>query len=267
MRIKSLETKNFRTLEDFKLSFNSYYTAISGKNNAGKSNILRLIQELLQDTPRIRIRGRSMGVSQFNWMEDVTSWNIDRKDDITICATFEINRDSDASIYKFLTDFIVKEGSNLPSEETKTLKIGITKKPSNLTQYSIFVDDVEITDDYSKKEFLMRFRSADCLSYYNSTMRAYNPFEDDIETVSDFLSSTDLDEINKKKEDLIKLVSKNLKSHQQELTQWLGKLEEKYEVCLSIQGLNFEKEPIDISLKEKGGEVLLDNWGSGTRMK
>ena len=36
-------------------------------------------------------------------------------------------------------------------------------------------------------------------------------------------------------------------------------------MSLSVQGLNFEREPIDISLKEKGGDVILDNWGSGTR--
>lgn len=41
MFIKSLEASNFRTLENFNVVFNGYYTAISGKNNAGKSNILR----------------------------------------------------------------------------------------------------------------------------------------------------------------------------------------------------------------------------------
>lgn len=47
MFIKSLEASNFRTLENFNVVFNGYYTAISGKNNAGKSNILRAIRTIV----------------------------------------------------------------------------------------------------------------------------------------------------------------------------------------------------------------------------
>ncbi len=45
----------------------------------------------------------------------------------------------------------------------------------------------------------------------------------------------------------------------------LGRLEDKYEVSFSMQGLKLERESIEISLKEKGVDVSLDEWGSGTK--
>lgn len=36
-------------------------------------------------------------------------------------------------------------------------------------------------------------------------------------------------------------------------------------ISLPVRGLNFESESIDISLKEKGADISLDDWGSGTK--
>ena len=44
MKIKELELTNFRSFEHGIVSFDDYYTAISGKNNAGKSNLLKAIK-------------------------------------------------------------------------------------------------------------------------------------------------------------------------------------------------------------------------------
>ena len=86
-----------------------------------------------------------------------------------------------------------------------------------------------------------------------------------MDRISNFISSSDLDSINRKKEELVKIIQRSLKNHQAELTKLLGNLEDKYEVSFSTPGLNFERESIDISLKEKGADVSLDDWGSGTR--
>lgn len=87
-----------------------------------------------------------------------------------------------------------------------------------------------------------------------------------MDRVTNFISNSDLEAINKKKEELVKIVQKSLKNHQAELTELLGNLEDKYEVSLSTQGLNFERETINISLKERGADVSLDDWGSGTKI-
>ena len=67
MFIRTIEVSNYRTLENFSINFNGYYTAISGKNNAGKSNVLRAIKTIVDSGFHFRIRGNSiLGISNFN---------------------------------------------------------------------------------------------------------------------------------------------------------------------------------------------------------
>lgn len=267
MYIRQLSASNYRTLEDISVSFNNYYTAISGKNNAGKSNVIRAIRTIFDSGVHFRIRGNSiLGVSRFMWNEEMTSWKAETKEDITLSATVEITRDDDTQIYKYLTDFIVKDSSEFGElGDLVAITFSFIKKASKEEFYVVQINGVEISDDYKKQELLKRLQSAECLTFHNSTQSLYAPFDDSIDRMADYISPSDAEDISKKKEDLLKSVRKSLKSHQQQLTTWLGKLEEKYEVSLSVQGLNFEREPIDISLKEKGGDVILDNWGSGTK--
>jgi predicted ATP-dependent endonuclease of OLD family len=265
MFIKSLEASNFRTLENFNVVFNGYYTAISGKNNAGKSNILRAIRTIVHSGIHFRIKGNSiMGISDFDRKEEMTSWKTETKEDIKITALFEISNATDTEIYKYITDFIIKDTSD-SIQDMVNLKLHYIKKASNEVLYKVFINDWELNDDYKKKELLKRLQSAECITFHNSTMNMYGPFEDSMDRLSDFISPSDSDKISQEKDKLLNIIRRSLKNHQQKLTGWLGKLEEKYEVSLSVQGLNFEREPIDISLKEKGGDVILDNWGSGTR--
>ena len=267
MFIKKISVENFRTLENFSVEFNGYFTAISGKNNAGKSNVLRAMKTLLDSGLHFRIRGNSiLGISNFNWKEEITSWKDDKKEDIKIEGLFEISKNADTEIHKFLTEMIFKdELQSNSSSDTIDLQLTFIKKQSNEEHYAVSINQTLLSDEYKKKELIKRLQVAEFLTFHNSTMNLYAPFDDTIDRVSDFISPADSDKINKKKEELLNIVKKGLKDHQQKLTGWLGKLEDKYEVCLSVQGLNFEKEPIDISLKEKGGDVILDNWGSGTR--
>ena len=267
MFIKNLEVKNYRTLEDFNITFNGYYTAISGKNNAGKSNVIRAIKTIVESGLHFRIRGNSiMGISDFNRKEEMTGWKIETKEDIVLSATFEINRQTDTEMFKYITDLIIKglEGES-SIKDSILLKLVFIKKPSSEEKYNVFINDLELEDEYKKKELIKRLQAAECLTLHNSTMNMYFPFDDNMDRVSDFINPSDVEKINKKKDELLNIIRKSLKNHQQQLTGWLGKLEEKFEVSLSVQGISIEKEPIDISLKEKGGDVALDNWGSGTR--
>ena len=265
MFINKLSAKNYRTLEDFSICFNNYYTAISGKNNAGKSNILRAIRAIIDTNSHFRIRGYSI-TSGFNWKDEVTSWKSESKEDLSLAIEFKISKETDTEIYKYLTGFIVKDSQALEDlGDYVSICISYTKHFTKEEKYQVFIDDKEIEDDFKRSELLKRLQSAECIIFHNSTFYSYNPFVDSMDRVGDFLSPSESEDINKKKTELLKTLQKNLKSHQQELTGWLGKLEEKYEVGLSIQGLDFEREPIDIFLKEKGGDVILDNWGSGTR--
>jgi putative ATP-dependent endonuclease of the OLD family len=48
MKIRELSLKNYRSFEDCTIQFEDYYTAICGKNNSGKSNILRAVLNTLE---------------------------------------------------------------------------------------------------------------------------------------------------------------------------------------------------------------------------
>ncbi len=266
MIIRSIKIKNYRTLENVEIAFNGYYTAISGKNNAGKSNVIKAIRGILNQGMRFRMRGGSyFGVESFDWADDVTSWKKETKEDIVINLAIEIHKEVDAAIYRFLTDLIFKNVTTLAISESETLEIHYTKKPDNKSEYKLLLGNHEIEDDYQKREVLKRLRSTECLIFHNSTNRGFYPFDDSMDRVSNFISAHDSVAINKKRDELVKLIQKSLKDHQAELTRLLGNLEEKYEVSLSTHGLNFENESINISLKEKGADVSLEEWGSGTR--
>lgn len=267
MIIRKFEAHNYRTLENVELTFNGYYTAISGKNNAGKSNIIRAIRGILNQGMRLRIRGNSiLSVDAFEWNDEVTSWKKESKAEIAINITLEVSKHADAAIYKFLTNLIFKDVETTSSDsDSELLKINYTKSSNNESKYCIYWGENEVVDDYQKQEVLKRLRNTDCLIFHNSTTTDFNPFENSMDKVTNFISPADLNTLNKKKEDLVKIIQKSLKSHQDGLTELLGNLEEKYEVSLSTQGLNFERETINISLKERGADVSLDDWGSGTK--
>lgn len=63
MKLKKLEISNFRSIESLDVEFPSFYTAISGKNNSGKSNLLKAIKVLFQQEPRYRYRLREEEIS------------------------------------------------------------------------------------------------------------------------------------------------------------------------------------------------------------
>lgn len=48
MKLRTLRAENYRTLQDTLLTFSSNYCAISGKNNAGKSSVIRLLSILFR---------------------------------------------------------------------------------------------------------------------------------------------------------------------------------------------------------------------------
>lgn len=265
MFIKRIIAHNYRTLENVDVSFTSAYTAISGKNNAGKSNIIKAIRMILSPTWSWKFRFSSFPERGSDWKDQITSWKKDSKEDVAISIELEIHRDGDSSIFKFFTEFIFKDSSDFTIPEVETLKIDLLLTSKNKMSYSIFLGSREVSDDFQKTEILRRLRNTQCLIFHNSTNLDFNPFDRDMDQLSNFISSSDLDSINRKKEELVKIVQRSLKNHQAELTKLLGNLEDKYEVSLSTPGLNFERESIDISLKEKGAEVSLDDWGSGTR--
>ena len=108
MKITKLKISNYRSVEELELDLSPTYSTISGRNNAGKSNVFRIIQYLFgPDTTRRRFRMRNTLVS---FQEDFPFWKRGKSDGepIEICCTITIFRDQDSGLFQFIERFLKK---------------------------------------------------------------------------------------------------------------------------------------------------------------
>jgi putative ATP-dependent endonuclease of OLD family len=264
MILKKIIAKNYRSLEDIEIDFNPYYNALSGKNNSGKSNIIKAVLSFL--THNYRFFSNMSGPIDYN--SDFPYWKKKDKvnDSIYIELILELDKNNDAGLYKFINELIFKD---IDSSDTDIalLVIKATNLPDkNSTNIDLFFDGHKIDDEYKREELLNRIRSSESIFFHNSTENEpYFLSQRRRDSLSSYLTNEDLDLITKKKNILEKEVKKTLKKHQTEFSSLLGRLSEKYDVSLGIPNLNIDRESIEISLKEKGIEVSLEDWGSGTK--
>jgi predicted ATP-dependent endonuclease of OLD family len=265
MIIKKITAKNYRSLEDIEIEFNPYYNALSGKNNSGKSNIIKAILSFLTYDYKMFSQGPSGPV---NYSSDYPYWKNKEKnkESIYIEIALELDKNNDAGLYKFIREMVFKEEETTESEK-EILLIKATNLPDkNSTNIEIFFSGHKIEDEYKRDELLNRIRSSESVLFHNSTEN--EPFffaQKRRDSLSSYLNSDDLELITKKKKTLESAVKKSLKKHQTEFGSLLGRLTEKYDVSLGIPSLNIDRESIEISLKEKGIEVSLEDYGSGTK--
>lgn len=95
-----------------KISFSSYYCAISGKNNSGKSNVLRVLRLFFRDYARHYFMFPFEEKPRVSIKEDLPAWNA--KDSsakiIRMEVDLQVNKMSDEGLYQFLIDYLdVKE--------------------------------------------------------------------------------------------------------------------------------------------------------------
>lgn len=260
MRLKSITTKNYRTLQDLTIPFSNNYCTISGRNNAGKSCVIRLLSGLFRGNTRYHWQIDETGL---DYKEDKTQW---LKDSTPIIISFDIGvtRQEDPA----LISFIEKIASRKIENPSSTLSISYSVTDSDDIVVSIKVDGEEV-DPKAAKEIDKRIKDSNLLFLYNSTTR----HEDFIygrgrrRMFYEFVMSTEerkaLDEAGKHIE---RRLRKLAKEHTEGLSKILGRLTEKYDVELSpLEGFAAREMPLGINLKDKNVEVPLSDWGSGTQ--
>jgi len=52
MKIERIEIKNFKTLENVAIDFDGYFSAISGRNNAGKTTVIKAIKSIFKESKK-----------------------------------------------------------------------------------------------------------------------------------------------------------------------------------------------------------------------
>ena len=260
MKIEKIEIKNFKTLEDVEISFDGYFSAISGKNNAGKTTVIKAIKSIF--------KGSKKELSFFednddlNYSSSKTQW-VKANDDIKLIYWLCVSKDEDPGLHSF-----VKKIAELDDLNPKfRLKVVVILNDKGDRETLIFIDGVEI-GKYETGEIFQRLSSSNIIFPHNSAGSTNKLFSRmGVSSFHEMILSKDEKEELKKEQDRIgKKVKKFAQEHRGELSGLLGKLEEKYEVELTVfDGMLRNSIPLGINLKDKGLEIPLDDWGAGTQ--
>lgn len=146
MRVVKLEVKNYRTLQNICVNFTSDYCAISRKNNAGKSAIIKLLINLLkQQEPHPWFYEDTL----FEYKDDVTQW-VSKDSVITVICYLCLTRDHDPA----LINFIEKQAEiSLPENKT-SLDLSLKLNAANELGINIIINgSILVEGDTDKKYF------------------------------------------------------------------------------------------------------------------
>lgn len=260
MRLNSIDTKNYRTLQDLTLRFSKNYCTISGRNNAGKSCVIRLLSGLFRTGTSFSLM---LGETAFDYKEDKTQW-IKQAVPIQIDYSLDITKDEDPA----LISFIEKIASKKIEGPHALLCVSYTITESDSPLIVVTVNEEKV-DDKAAKEIDKRIKDSNLLFLYNSTMphEEYYFGRGRRRMFYEFVMSEDekkaLDEAGKHIEKNLKRLAKE---HTQGLSGILGRLTEKYDVEVSpLEGYAARRMPLGINLKDRNVEVPLNDWGSGTQ--
>ena len=258
MKIRELELINYRSFENCKIKFEDYYTAICGKNNSGKSNILRAVLNTLE---------RSRHYERFNYNSDFPVWKTKGKNENTIITlTLFLDKEADSGLLKFIAYFQSdkKSDSEIVLVDTElTMKVELGQKTS---KSEIIVNGELIEDKYKVGEILRRIHFAPVISFHNSTQSS-RPFRRSSHGYLESLPTKSKENVENKIKQVNRELSKALEKHKTELQTLIGRLQDKYQVGLTFSGIDmdFDRIPYEISLGEKNFELPLEDWGSGTK--
>lgn len=263
MRIEHLSVKNYRTLVDCSIDFPDYYSAISGKNNAGKSNLLKVMRAFFVEEDDFDPYGGD--VTSVSHKVDYPLWK--RKDDpkekIEFSMRIRVHRRRDEGLFKFVQTFL----SLTCDEDELILNFGLAfDEKASSPNYSLSCQGQSIDDHYKVQEIHKKLRTSNAFVFHNSTQPKH-PYAFNQRALSFFGSPTleDREKIKESKDQLFRRLNAVAAKHKQEITEMLGRLDEKYEVGISIPSFDFESFPFRLSLGDKKDDVPLDDWGSGTQ--
>lgn len=260
MKLEKISIKNFRTLENIEIDFNGYFSSISGKNNAGKTTLIKSIRYLLKENHReFAFIEESDEISYIN---SKTQW-VKGNPAILFYYEISITKKNDPGLYNFVMKIAELEGL---TDEFK-LRVNLETREKNKREIKIFVNERKLKN-YEAQEVHQRITSTNLAFFHNSTDGGKRMFfSSGMRNFHEMMLSKDeKEELKVEQERIKKKIKKFAQSHRGELAEMLGKLEEKYEVELTVFDRLFNHAvPLGINLKDKGLEVPLDDWGSGTQ--
>jgi predicted ATP-dependent endonuclease of OLD family len=259
MKLITLTAKNYRTLENIEVSFNSDYCTISGPNNAGKSSIVRMVDYLFRSSES---RAPYFGPPQYpEYSDNITKW-IQEDDDIYLSYKIQASRKDDRGLFQYLEKTANTQKDDLIIEVSFTI--------SNDEKEKILVTvDGKRFERYDARELIRKIRSLRTLYVHDPSHLDRNYlFRQAHFGEAHFLrlSNSERQELHQSESTLNRKIKRLAKRHKEEINDYLGKLQDKYEVeFTTLDELSSRHIPVGINLKLKDIEVSLPDWGSGTQ--
>lgn len=259
MRLLSIKTKNYRTLADIELSFSRNYCTLSGRNNAGKSSVIRLLSILLGRRSRFAWRDED---SQFSFKEDRTQWG---KSNTTIEVAYrlELTRNDDPA----LVSFIERIATIIAQNPVPVLELSFTVHDAGDLRIAGTFDGQPV-DVKAAKEIANKIKEANILFLYNSAARAEDFYlgAGHRQFYELFMSEEDKKELDEAGVSIERRMRRLAREHKQGLNDMLGRLSERFDVEFAPpERLGTRHMPVRINLRDKHVQVPLDEWGSGTQ--
>jgi putative ATP-dependent endonuclease of the OLD family len=160
MRITSITAKNYRTLEDINLRFAKNYCTISGRNNAGKSCVIRLLSALFRVKPSYVWGAEDRN---FDYKEDKTQW-VKQPAQIQIEYSLELTQQEETA----LISFVERIASTKIDKPAIPLRISYNITDADALSVGASVGD-HTADGQAAKDIEKRIRDSNLLFLYNST--------------------------------------------------------------------------------------------------
>jgi putative ATP-dependent endonuclease of the OLD family len=263
MKICEIHLTNYRTVEDLTIKLAGNYIALSGKNNSGKSNVLRALRVLLtEEGPSFITDG-----VELDYGIDFPKWKEKEKErgPISIAVSVQISKVQDTSIFRFLNEFLQRSSDD--TVEHIELKIQHTiKHGSPEPELSVSCDGKLLTDSFKASEIARRLRTSRGFVFHNS-INFNSPFRQTQNSLFPLsgISTSERESVNAARDKLTTQLKKLAERQQKEILDLIGRLEERYHVSLDVPRLGIENMPMRVSLGEKASTIPLDEWGSGTQ--
>jgi putative ATP-dependent endonuclease of OLD family len=257
MRISRLITRNFRTLQDLTLDFKPYFTAICGRNDSGKTNVVRAIRSLMREQDPFVYRDES----KLSIAEDFTKWVVEDPKDRQIFISIDLNIEptQDKGLHEFLRDYLGLE--NADKELTVTIE---TTHKSEAPQQVVVCIESNRFEDLKAQEVLKRIQTSRTFLFHSSVplphryLPRYGGLIGEISDEHDRRLRSSVKAVNT-------ALQKTARGQAQEIETLLGRLRERYRVGLSFPSIDLEYFPYNLTLGDTKVDVELDEWGSGTR--
>lgn len=261
VKIRTLKICNYRSLECVELSFASSYSTISGKNNAGKSSVFRIIHALFGgDVTRARYYARPSLISSQN---DYPYWKRDRakEEPIDVTCDVEVFRDQDSGLTQFIERFLKRpvDGSSF----TVSLRKTVSGEEDGSLEIQVAGQPLDKFDAEAVQEKL----AGSTVIFHDSPQHrsARYSYADSFFSFLSDLSVDERNEIGALNKQVRSKLRRLAKRQEEEIGRLLGRLEDKYEVAITLPDLRLDYMPFEIALSDRSVEVGLDDWGSGTR--